>query len=169
MTIILTEISMTTVKPHESRWKVFKGHLVLVFILLPCTHCGEEMVHESCTVFPTDTPEITLLAWVPHLHLTATCQAYTGSEGAWPADNPDGVVCALAQHKPSLHPWALVVVLSPFLTPQRCQINPTLLVWGIQTPPHPPPISIQGTVPQEMLLWLVVLRDPHPNLCSSIT
>lgn len=48
----------------------------------------------------------------PHLHMTVTCQAYMGSEGAWPRHNPDGVVCALAQHRLSLYQWALVVVLS---------------------------------------------------------
>lgn len=123
----------------------------------------------GCTIFPTGTPKITLLAWVPCLLMTESCQAYMGSEGLWPGDNPDGGVCALAQHRPSLHQWALVMVLSPRLTPQHCQINCSLLVWRIQTLPPPPPTSIPGIIPQETPLRLVVLRDPHPNLCSSIT
>lgn len=130
---------------------------------------GDGAWREGCTIFPTYTPKIILLAWVPHLHMTAACQGYMGSEGAWPRDNPDGVVRASAQHKPSLHQCALVMVLLPFLTPQCCQINYTLLVWRISTLPHPPPISIQGIIPQETPLRLIVLRDPHPNICSSIT
>lgn len=47
---------------------------------------------EGCTIFPTDTPEITL-------HMREACQAHTGSDGLWPAGNPDGAACALAQHK----------------------------------------------------------------------
>lgn len=76
MTIILTEISMTTAKPHESRWKVFKGHLVLVFILLPRSHCGggDGAWKEGCAISLTGTPEITL-------YTTEVCQAYMGCGG----------------------------------------------------------------------------------------
>lgn len=127
---------------------------------------GDGAWKAGCIIFPTDTPKITLSARVPRLHAAEHTRVLRG-----PGHEIIlmGMVCAWAQHRPSLHQWALASVLSPSLARQRCQINHTLLVWRIQTLPPPPPTSIQGIIPQETPPRLVVLREPHLNLCSSIS
>lgn len=141
---------MMITKLHATKWKVFKGHLVLVFLFLRCTHCA-----------------LTFLAWVPICVLYRLVRHIWLLAGFGQKTMLYGVFCALAAHHRLTAPHFISglcrvdLALSPFLTVQHCQINHVHA--HLKTDPSPPPTSIQGITPQKALvqiaLQLEVLRD----------